>query len=155
MSAQSCCCCSSLKEIHQDCISIDFAYFFIVKDANTPSQQSALNEKTQAICVVCFNVIHLNTRLLQGFWTYLKSVKLEQACGDLGLCNKTESVILAAASNSNEINCELCEYLASMVKEQLDDPDTEADILSRVAQVGPDFCLERSNQRFSQVTYLS
>ncbi len=58
-----------------------------------------------------------------------------QACGDLAVCNKTELVLLADASNSEDLNCQLCEYVMSMVKEQLDDPETEADLLAQAAQV--------------------
>ena len=44
----------------------------------------------------------------------------------------------AASKNAGEINCQLCEYVMSMVKEQLDDPETEADLLAQAAQV--DLC---------------
>lgn len=64
---------------------------------------------------------------------------LMQACGELGLCNQTESVIAAAESSSNEINCELCEYAASIVKEQLEDPETESEILAKFTQVWAEF----------------
>ena len=44
-------------------------------------------------------------------------------------------MLLASAAESNEVNCQLCEFVMSTVKEQLDDPATEADILDQAAQV--------------------
>jgi hypothetical protein len=59
------------------------------------------------------------------------------ACGDLGLCNKTEAVVAATltAQNSNDLNCPLCEYLVAMVKEQLEDKDTETELLAKAAEI--------------------
>ena len=59
-----------------------------------------------------------------------------QACGDLGLCNKTEAVVVAASAgqNSNDLNCPLCEFLVSMLKEQLEDKDTEVELLAKAAE---------------------
>ena len=53
----------------------------------------------------------------------------------MGVCNKTELVTEAASTNVGELNCQLCDYVMAMVKEQLDDPETEADLLAQAAQV--------------------
>lgn len=58
-----------------------------------------------------------------------------QTCGELGVCDKTDLVVQAASTNAAELNCQLCEYVMSMIKEQLDDPETEADLLAQAAQV--------------------
>ena len=66
-----------------------------------------------------------------------QSKAILQACGDLGLCNKTEAVVVAASAgqNGNDLNCPLCEFLVSMLKEQLEDKDTEVELLAKAAEV--------------------
>lgn len=42
---------------------------------------------------------------------------------------------MRASSGADDLNCEICEYVMAMVKEQLEDPQTEADLLQQAEQV--------------------
>ena len=52
------------------------------------------------------------------------------------MCNKTETVVVVASAgqNGNDLNCPLCEFLVSMLKEQLEDKDTEVELLAKAAE---------------------
>lgn len=44
-------------------------------------------------------------------------------------------VAASAGQNGNDLNCPLCEFLVSMLKEQLEDKDTEVELLAKAAEV--------------------
>lgn len=58
-----------------------------------------------------------------------------QVCSDLGLCTKAEAVSLTGKTNITDMSCPLCEYLMVTLKEQLDDPATEEEVVEQANAV--------------------
>ena len=60
-----------------------------------------------------------------------------QSCERLGACNKQEQAlsVLQHRTIGDPVGCPICEYVVVYIKEQLNDPETEKELIEQATQV--------------------
>lgn len=80
-----------------------------------------------------------------------------QACERLGACSKKEEVfkLLQQRPVGDDVTCPICEYIVIYIKEQLEDPETEEQLVQQATQVGTSllpFPFHRAHSRLSSIS---